>query len=506
MLTERSARIAAAHRLLRRSRRTEAGEFLAEGAPAVTEAIGYAREHPGAVLELYVTAAAGARHVDVVRAAFAAGVEVTQVTDRAAAALSDAVTPQGIVARCALPDLDPAPLLGADPKLMVVLVATSDPGNAGTVIRLADAAGADGVILAGDGVDPFNPKAIRASAGSLFHLPVAHVADVDALPALLADAGLSVLATTGHRRARPRPAPPPTASSTCPRPGCSAPRRTACRDDADRAGRRRRPGADLRPRRVAQPGHAPPRSALRQRPRPPRGPLTPSGMDGREAARATPGTGPEAGDRSATCLSPAVPLAQPAPRPLVRRGVQRAGLPPHAVQGAPGTPGRGSPTTAGPPSPSGRIRSARTRRRRACDFDVSCTARHVPLRSAATTSTGRSLPRPSCSSKGTQVQTISPGSGSPSVTGVVGHPDGPIRRGSTSTVADGPSRPGEKITAGDGARDAGAGGAPAALHRSHERAGRRAQGAEERHALHCSSRRPAARRCRRGRRRRRTHR
>ncbi len=196
MLTERSARIAAAHRLLRRSRRGEAGEFLADGAPAVTEAIGYAREHPGAVLELYVTAAAGARHVDVVRAAFAAGVEVSQVTDRAAAALSDAVTPQGIVARCALPDLDPAPLLGADPKLLVVLVETSDPGNAGTVIRVADAAGADGVLIAGDGVDPFNPKAIRASAGSLFHLPIGHVGAVDALPSLLADAGLSVLATT----------------------------------------------------------------------------------------------------------------------------------------------------------------------------------------------------------------------------------------------------------------------------------------------------------------------
>ncbi len=131
------------------------------------------------------------------RAAFAAGVEVTQVTDRAAAALSDTVTPQGIVARCALPDLDPAGLLAASPRLVVVLVATSDPGNAGTVIRLADAAGADGVLIAGDGVDPFNPKAVRASAGSLFHLPVARVADLDTLPGALADAGLSVLATSG---------------------------------------------------------------------------------------------------------------------------------------------------------------------------------------------------------------------------------------------------------------------------------------------------------------------
>ena len=65
------------------------------------------------------------------------------------------------------------------------------------MIRLADAAGADGVIVAGDAVDPFNPKAIRASAGSLFHLPVARAADPAALLDELAAAGLSVLATTG---------------------------------------------------------------------------------------------------------------------------------------------------------------------------------------------------------------------------------------------------------------------------------------------------------------------
>jgi len=75
--------------------RMEAGEFLAEGAPAVTEAIGYARENPGAVIELYVTESAAAKHVEVIRAAFAAGVEVTQVSERAAAALSDAVDSAG---------------------------------------------------------------------------------------------------------------------------------------------------------------------------------------------------------------------------------------------------------------------------------------------------------------------------------------------------------------------------------------------------------------------------
>jgi TrmH family RNA methyltransferase len=183
--------------LLRRSRRTETGEFLAEGAPAVTEAIAYAREHPGEVLELFITEAAAAKHVRLVRAAFAAKVEVTQVSEKAAAALSDAITPQGIVVRCAHPQITVADVLAGTPKLVVVLVRANDPGNAGTVIRLADAAGADGVILAGDSVDAFNPKAIRASAGSLFHLPVARASDESALLDELSAAGLSVLATTG---------------------------------------------------------------------------------------------------------------------------------------------------------------------------------------------------------------------------------------------------------------------------------------------------------------------
>ncbi|HET8589407.1 MAG TPA: RNA methyltransferase [Nakamurella sp.] len=197
VLTERSSRIVGAHRLLRRSRREQTGEFLAEGAQAVREAVSAESERPGAVVrELYLTEAAGARHTELVRAAFAAGITVTQVTDRAAAALSDTVTPQGLVARCALPDSDPALLLAGRPTLLAVLVQAADPGNAGTVVRLADAAGADGVIMAGDAVDPFGPKAVRASAGSVFHLPVVRAADPLALVADLTAAGLSVLATT----------------------------------------------------------------------------------------------------------------------------------------------------------------------------------------------------------------------------------------------------------------------------------------------------------------------
>lgn len=198
VLTEKSSRVVAAHRLLRRSRRTQTGEFLAEGAQAVREAVARHRENGEGVRELYVTAAAQAKNLEIIRAALHAGIEVIQVTDRAAAALSDSVAPQGLVARCVLPDLSAAPLLAGRPKLVAVLVATNDPGNAGAIIRLADAAGADGVVFAGDAVDPFNPKAVRASAGSLFHLPVVQAADPILLVAELTQAGLSVLATTGR--------------------------------------------------------------------------------------------------------------------------------------------------------------------------------------------------------------------------------------------------------------------------------------------------------------------
>lgn len=131
------------------------------------------------------------------RAAFAAGIEVTQVTDRAADVLSETRSPQGIVARCRTLDVPLEIALAGDPKLVVVLVGTNDPGNAGTVIRLADAVGADAVVVAGDVVDPFNPKVVRASTGSIFHLPIARADDPFALLAVLADAGLSSIATTG---------------------------------------------------------------------------------------------------------------------------------------------------------------------------------------------------------------------------------------------------------------------------------------------------------------------
>ena len=125
------------------------------------------------------------------------GTRVTLVEDRAMELLSDSVTSAGVVALCRFVDRPLADLLGAAPRLVAVLADVRDPGNAGTVVRCADAAGADLVVLAGTSVDPYNPKTVRASVGSLFHLPVAVEPDAAAAVSALRAAGLTVLATAG---------------------------------------------------------------------------------------------------------------------------------------------------------------------------------------------------------------------------------------------------------------------------------------------------------------------
>jgi TrmH family RNA methyltransferase len=121
-------------------------------------------------------------------------VTAAEISDRDAAALSETVTPQGLVAVCRRIDVPlGAALVGA--HLLAVLVEPNDPGNAGTILRTADAAGADAVVLAG-GVDVYNGKCVRASAGSLFHLAVVIDADMGDVLAQAHAAGLTTLAAT----------------------------------------------------------------------------------------------------------------------------------------------------------------------------------------------------------------------------------------------------------------------------------------------------------------------
>ncbi|MEU2605357.1 TrmH family RNA methyltransferase [Streptomyces albus] len=186
----RSPRVTTARKLGKRSFRGKERRFLAEGPQAVREAL----EH---LVEVYVTPEAAERHADILAAARAARVPVLTASDEVIAEMSDTVTPQGIVALCRFLDRPFAEILAARPRLVAVLAHVRDPGNAGTVLRCADAAGADAVVLTDASVDLYNPKAVRASAGSLFHLPVAVGVPVEEAARGLAGAGVRVLAADG---------------------------------------------------------------------------------------------------------------------------------------------------------------------------------------------------------------------------------------------------------------------------------------------------------------------
>lgn len=181
-----------ARRLSRRSVRTERRLFLADGPKAVEGAL----LRPDAVREVFVTTAARERYADLL-AGVPAAVAVRDVDERAMSALSDAVTPAGVVAVCDLLDVPLAEQLDPAPTLLALCADVRDPGNAGTVVRCADAAGAAGVVLLGSSVDPHNPKTVRASVGSVFHLPVSLEADVAGGIAAVRAAGVRVLAADG---------------------------------------------------------------------------------------------------------------------------------------------------------------------------------------------------------------------------------------------------------------------------------------------------------------------
>ncbi len=180
--------MAAAVKLHRHVGRVRAHRFLAEGPNLVAAAM--AR---GLVRDVFVTEAAAARHESLLGAQNA---PVHLVTERAAKVLSDTVTPAGLVAVCDMPGTLLTDVLAGSPRLVAVAVEIGEPGNAGTLIRIADAMGAAAVILAGHSVDPYNGKCLRASAGSIFSVPVVVEADTNAAVAALRATGLQVLAST----------------------------------------------------------------------------------------------------------------------------------------------------------------------------------------------------------------------------------------------------------------------------------------------------------------------
>lgn len=192
----RSPRVRGVAKLAKRDARSETGLFLLEGPQAVAEALAY---RPELLVELFATPTALERYSGFSDAAAAAGLDVEFCTEQVIDSMANTVTPQGVIAVCRQfpvsakdilrPDAD-----GAGPKLVVILEEVRDPGNAGTIIRAADAAGADGVILTGRSVDLYNPKVVRATTGSIFHLPVATGVELEAVLERARGAGLQVLA------------------------------------------------------------------------------------------------------------------------------------------------------------------------------------------------------------------------------------------------------------------------------------------------------------------------
>jgi len=194
----RADRVKQVRALSGRSVRLRHGQFLVEGPQGVREAV---RHAPGVVRDVYLTPATAERYGEILDAARSAGLFVHVGTREVLEAMSPDA--QGVLAVVrAEPSSLTRALAAADgragrPLLVAVLADVRDPGNAGAVIRAADAAGADLVVLAGQSVDVHNPKAVRSSAGSLFHLPV--VTDVALADVVdeLRGAGCAVLAADG---------------------------------------------------------------------------------------------------------------------------------------------------------------------------------------------------------------------------------------------------------------------------------------------------------------------
>lgn len=179
------------------SARRRTGTYLVEGPQAVREAVRFAPER---VRELYLSESAAGRYTEIVLDSLKAGLHARTTSDDVAKVMSPDA--QGVLAVLESVPLRLADVLAsASPRLVAILSRVRDPGNAGTVIRAADAAGADLVIVTAESVDVHSPKVVRSSAGSLFHLPVVTGVELSDAAPLLRDAGLTVLAADGHGEA-----------------------------------------------------------------------------------------------------------------------------------------------------------------------------------------------------------------------------------------------------------------------------------------------------------------
>ncbi|WP_026552966.1 RNA methyltransferase [Arthrobacter sp. H20] len=201
MTNPRADRVKEVARLAGRPARLRQGRFLAEGPQSVREALSlHSARHAAGELavieELFITEECLDRHAEL--GLFEGQPAPRLVSEEVLAAMSSTVTPQGVIAVCAFVDVSLDAVLADEPRLVAVMVEVRDPGNAGTILRAADSAGADAVVLTSSSVDLYNPKAVRSTVGSLFHLPVVIGADLEVALSSLRERGITVLAADGY--------------------------------------------------------------------------------------------------------------------------------------------------------------------------------------------------------------------------------------------------------------------------------------------------------------------
>lgn len=186
----KSGRVKKTAALARKKERQEYGRFLVEGPQAVRELLAF---RPRLADVVFATTGTEPWQHEIDRLASDGDVELERVTPQVLAAMTETVSPQGVVAVAQTWET-PLSEVFADARLVVIMHEVRDPGNAGAVLRAADAAGADAVVFAGESIDPFHPKVVRSTTGSLFHLPVAVAPELSEVVAAARAAGLTTLA------------------------------------------------------------------------------------------------------------------------------------------------------------------------------------------------------------------------------------------------------------------------------------------------------------------------
>ncbi len=193
LIDPKSNQVRGVAKLNKKDARSETGLFLLEGPQGLKEAL----DRPKLIVDLYATEEALERHADLFDRVDALKIDVQPVSEAVLKVMCDTNTPQGILAVCHQLHVDLQDLIDTKPQLVALLANIRDPGNAGTVLRAADAAGADAVIFSDNSVDVYNPKVVRSTTGSIFHLPVVIGADIATTIETLKAAGIQVFAANG---------------------------------------------------------------------------------------------------------------------------------------------------------------------------------------------------------------------------------------------------------------------------------------------------------------------